>query len=37
MYQDMLNEEDPRFKNSKFLNFLGDLKTGDLKIDEENN
>lgn len=28
----MAKDEDPRFKNSKFLNFLGQIKSGEVQI-----
>ena len=32
-----MKDEDPRFKNSKFLKFLGHLSNGDAKINSETN
>ncbi len=33
MYAQMAQDEDPRFKNSKFLGFLSKLKTGEFRIE----
>lgn len=32
MFDQMMSDPDPRFQASKFLNFLGQLKSGELKI-----